>query len=180
MAFYPPQPDFAALIHRCCDTGGDKEFKEFRSAWHPYMEAGLALVDVDWNATGKLYESIYGEYREIFREPFNPGLDYETYLLAVAYSHLIEERGEQLLRQLLAQTLLKLVKAMTPHEVNIVVFCAILRTPGSCVSQILRAAFPPRSGQALVRKLFGPRPRERPQAPSACLQSLERLLAPLC
>src|SRR2546427_1488941 len=117
MVFYPVEPDLTVLIHACCARGTDVEFSEFRSAWHPYLEAGLALVGANWNTTERMYGPIYGEYREKFNEPFNYELDYETYFLAIGFSHVVKVMGDHALRELLVRMFDNLPRRLTGHEV---------------------------------------------------------------
>ena len=178
LVFYPQEPNFTDLIERCCTDGKDAEFEEFRSAWHPYLEASLAMVGMDWNASVTLYEHIYDEYRNIFQRKRNPKLDYETYLLAVAYSHLAHQRGERSLRRLLVQMFGENAsKAMSEHELYTLVFCAVLRMRDGCASLLLNACLPtPEPVWASLRYLISHQPQVPQQTPAHCIGNLKGIL----
>src|SRR5258708_5339694 len=95
------EPAFAVLVQGCCIDASDGPFEEFRSAWHPYLEAAFAFVGADRSAADILYKDIYNEYRGVFRRGHNPRIDYECYLLAIAYSFLVQKTGERRTRSLL-------------------------------------------------------------------------------
>jgi hypothetical protein len=173
------EANFPVLIKRCCAGGNDREFENFRSAWHPYLEAALALVGTGWTATERLYEPIYQEYRSIFQE-YNPHLDYEIYLLAIGYSHLVQQRGDHMLRQLLTVIFGgSSENELSRHEVNTLVFCAILSMRDGCVSLLLNACFHPRRHRwAGLQFLLGQQP-DILGLPSHCIKNLNQLLAPV-
>jgi len=180
IARYPQEPDFAVLIKRCHATGQDRDFEEFRTAWLPYLEAAFALVGTDWTATEKVYEHIHEEYRRIFRGSRNITLDYETYLLGVGYSHLVEGRGDGTIRQLLSEMFgRKLPSEMSRHEVYTLVFCAILSMRDDCVSPLLNACFhPPEHRWINMRSLLSRQPAIS-HFPSHCIERLKQRLGPV-
>jgi hypothetical protein len=142
---YFSEPDITDLIERCAVHQGESDFTKFRSAWHPYLEAALALVSPNWSTAQRLYEQIYEEYFNDFKRPkraFQTGS--VIYLLAVGYSYLIQQSGDESLQQLSTHMFGgDRPEAMSQHEFYIVVFCAILRMPGLCVTPLLTACFPP-------------------------------------
>ena len=178
MVFYPREPDFDSLIGSCCGGSGDAEFQEFRSAWHPYLEAALALVD--GSVSERLHERIYEDYKTIFQSGHNRALDYETYLLAVAFSRLAEERGDGSLRYLLERTFGRTVwRASERRDLYIWTFSAILRMPDGCTSVLLSACFPRRVGAWVFPRLLGRGGDVLDGVPAGCVEALDRVLAPV-
>lgn len=176
MAFRFLQVDVHVLVGRCCE-GGEREFAVFRAAWHPYLEAGLALVSGDWKTIEGLYEPIYAEYRQIVSKPIKPGVDYETYLLAVGYAHLAEKIGDRSLRQLLEQMFGSVPQTFSRHEVNILVLYAVLKAPDGCVSPLLHACCPAHETMWLLHRMVIARQSAGLQALPQCVQSLKRALS---
>jgi len=173
------EPDLHALIDRCLNGCADSDFAKFRSAWHPYLEAALALVDSDLILTKALYDKIYEAYLTSFRESKKAlRTGRQHYLLALSYQHLLELRGEGALEQLLEHLLEPDTNPrMSKKELQILVFCAILCMPSQCISPLLTACFPSPSFQwALDQSPLMRETRALEQVPSPCSSHLKHIL----
>jgi hypothetical protein len=88
---YFQEPDIEDLVQRCVTHGSESDFAKFRAAWHPHLEAALALVNPDWILTQTLYDQIYDAYFDTFRRTRKTfQANRHLYLLAVAYSYVPE------------------------------------------------------------------------------------------
>jgi hypothetical protein len=176
---YFHEADIPDLIERCIAGGSESDFAKFRSAWHPHLEAALALVDPDWILTQKLYDQIYDAYFETFRRPKKTfQVNRHVYLLAVAYSYVIQQSGDEPLQQLLTHLLgSNQPLGISQHELYILVFCAILRSPGLCISPLLGACFPQPSFQwALQESPMMSQTRALRPVPPPCLGHMKSTL----
>jgi hypothetical protein len=174
------EPDISDLIERCVKRGDESDFSKFRSAWHPQLEAALALVSPNWSMAQKLYDQIYDEYFDTFKHPKKAfQSSRKLYMLAVAFSYLIQQRGDEPLQQLLTHMLGEnRPSRMTQHEFYIVIFCAILRRPPQCVTPLLLSAFLPASDNWGLRQssMLMYHAKALELVPNACVADLKSVL----
>jgi hypothetical protein len=167
------EPDIQSLVRACC-TGHPSEraraFEVFRQEWRRYLDAGLSVVLNDWGAAVGLCDEIYTEYQRVLGRPYDPAIRYEDYLICIAYAHLARRAGTPAFESLRAIAFPN-PAGLADEERDVLLFCAILRTPAGCPSELLRCCFPQTQRRTLVRQV-----RNLFSSGDLCRQHLRRLL----
>lgn len=135
----PAEPDFQDLLRGCFASPQDRfKFQELCHALRPYLEATLAHFTRDWSAIGKACDATF-EYlgAQLHGSRFDPSVDYETYLIAVALYRLAAGQVYAWSSSPAHLVLGGYVGSLTPEQVNVLLFTVIWRLDGGCPEKLV-------------------------------------------
>jgi hypothetical protein len=137
----PPEANIADLIRSCFMEWSDQKFAVFCSTIRPSLEAALTRFTGGRELVDTICGAALADYQRTFQSRFRPKFDYETYFLAIAYSHLVRMHGDWGVQSLLRRMFGYVPDCVARQDLPILVFSAVLRMPHDCLPHLLESCF---------------------------------------
>jgi hypothetical protein len=137
---HPTVPDFQDLVRRCyADPRDMRQFQSVCNDLRPYLGATLAYFTNDWSSINLACDSTF-EYlgTQVHQSRFDPAVNYETYLIAVALHQLVIGQAYPW-----SKSPVRLVLGSSGHgsltleDANTLLFAVIWQLDGGCTEKLL-------------------------------------------
>lgn len=135
----PDGPDLQELLRAYCQNPSQAQFKALSDQIRPHLEATLAAFSNDWPSILRACDSALDPSRELFAAGrFNPRVDYETYLIALALFCLSEAQCVSLARHPVTAVLRQALGPDLPlRDLSVLTFAAIWRLEPRCTTALV-------------------------------------------